>query len=83
MCARLTLHKKDLPLLERIQSFFGVGHIYKEREDTMCYQVLSLQDIINVIIPHFEKYPLLTQKRADFLLFKAVVELVAKKRTSS
>jgi len=28
------------------------------------------------IIPHFEKYPLLTQKSADFILFKQIVELM-------
>ena len=38
--------------------------------------VQSLRDITNVIIPHFEKYPLITQKRADFLLFKKGVELL-------
>jgi len=31
------------------------------------------------IIPHFEKYPLLTQKSADFLLFKQIVDLMNKK----
>lgn len=34
----------------------------------------SLKDINNIIIPHFDKYPLLTQKRADYELFKSVVE---------
>jgi hypothetical protein len=28
------------------------------------------------IIPHFEKYPLLTQKSADLILFKQIVELM-------
>jgi hypothetical protein len=29
-----------------------------------------------VIIPHFDKYPLLTQKQADLLLFKPAVDLI-------
>jgi len=41
--------------------------------------VTSRQDLIKVVIPHFEKYPLLTQKRADFELFKLVIELISKK----
>jgi hypothetical protein len=41
--------------------------------------VNKLEDFINVIIPHFEKYPLLTQKRADFILFKEVVKKIEKK----
>jgi hypothetical protein len=32
-----------------------------------------------MIIDHFEKYPLLTQKWADFKLFKQVVELMSRK----
>ena len=35
--------------------------------------------MINVIIPHFVKYPLLTQKRADFELFKSIVEMLHRK----
>lgn len=34
---------------------------------------------MDVVIPHFTKYPLLTQKQADFSLFKAAVELVSNK----
>ena len=45
----------------------------------MIYAVKSLKDLHNVIIPHFTKYPLLTQKRADFELFKLVVELMMNK----
>jgi hypothetical protein len=29
-----------------------------------------------IIIPHFDKYPLLTQKQADFLLFKEAINLL-------
>jgi hypothetical protein len=29
-----------------------------------------------VIIEHFDKYPLITQKRADFELFKMVVKML-------
>jgi hypothetical protein len=32
--------------------------------------------LINVIIPFFDKYPLITQKRADFILFKQAIELI-------
>jgi hypothetical protein len=37
---------------------------------------VSIKDLINTIIPHFEKYPLLTQKAADFILFLRIVELM-------
>jgi hypothetical protein len=38
----------------------------------------GLQDLIT-IIPHFDKYPLLTQKGADFILWKQIVELMINK----
>ena len=73
------LHKKDLYLLEQIKAFFGVGTIRINKKSGIChYSVLSKKDLNNIIIPHFIKYPLLTQKRADFILFKAVIYLVIK-----
>lgn len=44
------------------------------------YQVNSLKDLVNVIIPHFELYPLLTKKKADFWLFKLAIELIKEKQ---
>ena len=34
---------------------------------------------MKVIIPHFEKYPLLTEKQTDFELFKEIVTMMSKK----
>jgi len=34
------------------------------------YSVRSLKDIMNVVLPHLDQFPLITQKRADYLLFK-------------
>ena len=62
--------------MELIKLYFGVGSIYKQGKDSIHYQVSSLLDLTNVIIPHFEKYPLITQKRADFILFKQAVDLI-------
>lgn len=65
------LNVKDLALLKRIQSFFGVGTIRtNERNNSVVYAVQSIKELMNVVIPHFIKYPLLTQKQGDFELFK-------------
>ena len=53
-----------------------VGNISKEGKDRVQVRVASLHYLINVIIPHFDKYPLITQKNADFILFKKVVDLI-------
>jgi len=76
----INLHIKDLELLNRIQSFFGVGGIsIKSDKNSAQYHVSGIPDLVNVIIPHFDKYPLLTKKREDFELFKLIIELMVKK----
>jgi len=70
------LHKKDYALLEMVKEIFGVGGIYKDGDRYIKYSVRSLKDLA-IIIKHFEEYPPLglTQKRADFYLFKDSVQL--------
>ena len=74
----LTSHKKDLSLIKNIQSSLGgIGNIHsKSNKDLIQLRVVSLDQITNVIIPHFEKYPLYTQKKADFELFKCAVNIM-------
>jgi len=57
-----------------IKSFFNeTGSIYAiNNNKALLYQVRNLRDITNVIIPHFEQYPLITQKQSDFVLFKNI-----------
>jgi len=76
------LHKKDVLLLKQIQTFFNVGNIYTHRSN-LAYTVQSFNDLSLVIIPHFDKYPLLTQKRSDFLFFKLVVNLLKNNEQAS
>jgi sulfite reductase beta subunit-like hemoprotein len=62
------LHQKDKALLEQIQSYFGAGNIHKEgSRQSLQFRVCSIKDLAK-IIDHFNKYPLITQKRADFEL---------------
>jgi LAGLIDADG endonuclease len=64
-----------------LQQFFGgTGKInINSKHESIKYTVTKLSDLINVIIPHFERYPLLTQKGADFILFQRVVEITSNK----
>ena len=74
------LHSRDLVLLSEIKSYFGCGTIVKnETQNEVSFRVSSLQDLTVKIIPHFLNYPLLTQKKADFLLFKQATDLLLKK----
>lgn len=74
------IHKKDRMVLDLIQAFFGgVGSITYASKDTLHYRIASLHDLINVVLPHFDKYPLNSQKRADYFLFKEIVLLIKNK----
>lgn len=75
----ILLHEKDRDLLENIKLFFdGAGGIHKHGESSLKYKVTSIKDI-SKIIEHFDKYSLLTKKRADYLLFKRALDLINSK----
>jgi LAGLIDADG endonuclease len=79
-CFNIGLHIKDKDLLLQIKSFFGeIGTILINKNRTLVtYSVRSLDKIIRIIIPHFNKYPLITQKQSDFIIWKMIVELMSK-----
>lgn len=76
----IRLHNKDLAVLNLIQNFFdGIGKVYNHEEaQEATYRVGSLKEL-EVIINHFDNYPLITQKFCDFILFKEIVNLVRNK----
>lgn len=75
----IALHKKDQALLEMIKlSFNGVGGVHKHGKLSVHYRVSSIKDI-SIILDHFDKHPLITQKRADYELFKQAFELIERK----
>jgi len=82
-----------LNLLEKIQSLFGVGNIYIKKITLLilflfcfaqalffcfCFLVQSNKDL-EIIIKHFDNYPLISNKFADYELFKRALELIKKK----
>jgi LAGLIDADG endonuclease len=73
----INLHRRDIELLKLIQTYFdGSGRIGTERNGCCDYTVGSLNQIITKVIPHFDKYPLNTQKYSDYLLFKEAVMIM-------
>ena len=75
----IELHEKDFDLLKKINAFFTVGTIIKRVKNgnpSVIYSVQSIKALKDVIIPHFNKYNLLTQKREDFRMFSSVVDIL-------
>lgn len=75
---KISLHKKDTELLNSIQAFFGVGRITSD-SDSVHYRVERISDLVNSIITHLDKYPLISQKKADYELFKRFVFIINEK----
>lgn len=61
-----------------IRDCLGFGNVRLRSDGAYCFEVIKLQDLLK-LIDYLNKYPLITQKQADFLLFKQAVELIVKK----
>lgn len=79
---QIKLHEKDRTLLLLIQSYFdNIGYISKLNDkSTVEFRVSDITSLNNIIIPHFEKYKLITKKSKDFLIFKEIVSLMYNKK---
>ena len=73
--------EKYKPLLEQIKNFWDASliSISKDGPKTWEIRVRSIEDL-HKIIQHFDQYPLINQKRADFEFFKDAVYLIKNKQ---
>jgi hypothetical protein len=68
-------------VLEMLKNHFGCGSIRLDRSDrTLKYEMRSIRDLIEHVIPHFERFPLLSGKRRDFEKFAQICRLMAEGR---
>ena|SRR3972149_3575336 len=64
-------------VLEMLKNHFGCGSIRPDRSDrTLKYEVRSIRDLVEKVIPHFERFPLLSGKRRDFDNFAQICRLM-------
>lgn len=76
----INLHIKDIGILYKIQSFFGLGAVYlRVNKNIAVYRVSNIEHLRDIIIPHFIKYPLITQKSIDFYLWYKVIQIILNK----
>jgi len=69
-------HERDVQVLHALKSFFGCGVVRRNNGDRMAYRVRGHEHLSKNIIPFFEKHPLKSRKRVDFLKFRDVVNLM-------
>lgn len=73
---RIVQHERDIKLLHALKKFFGAGVVRINHDTRYELRIRSLEHINKYVIPHFDKYPLLTQKKFDFFKFKEIVKLM-------
>jgi hypothetical protein len=60
-------------VLDIIQEFFGCGFMRRDYSDkTLKYEIRSLEELIDKAIPHFNKFPMISGKQKDFVLFAEI-----------
>jgi hypothetical protein len=77
--AEIKQHSNSRKILFSLKNYFnGKGNIsYSNKTKTVSrYKLSSLKDILNLVIPHFDKYPLITSKHLNYLDFKKAILLI-------
>ena len=77
-CFIITLHERDLDLLNDIKNFFSVGSISKTGAKGAQFRVRSWSDL-NIIMAYFKKYPLQTTKNLNFTYFCEILSFINKR----
>lgn len=75
---KIEIHKRDEDLLNLIREFWGVGAIYVTRS-CLSLRVTSLNSLVTRIVPQFDNYPLISQKKADYILWREIVMMMQRK----
>ena len=71
-------HRRDVQLLHALKKFFGCGVVRQNHGDRMAYRVRGLDHLSERIVPFFEKHPLKSKKRIDFIKFRKVLQLMSR-----
>jgi LAGLIDADG DNA endonuclease family protein len=65
-------------VLYALQAYFGCGSIRPDRSDrTLKWETRKLDDLVERVVPHFIRCPLLSAKQLDFERFAFVCRLMA------
>lgn len=72
-------HKRDIKLLYKIRTFMKCGVVRSNHGDRFCWRVRNLKNLVEIIVPFFEKHPLKSQKNIEFCNFAKVVRLMEKR----
>lgn len=82
-CYQILLRCDDRPILERIHAYFGCGSLCTLIRATTPngkpqtnFTVRKIPDLMGVVVPHFDRFPLHAKKARDYVIWRKGVELL-------
>ena len=80
----IVLRSDDAEILHTIQSYWQCGRIYTIRRKKNAHlhkqevkiEVYSTADMLTILVPHFDRFPLFAKKRRDFEIWKQGVAFI-------
>lgn len=81
--AAFNVSQHDVIPLELFQEKLQCGTLRKAGNDGWYYEVNKLSDIQTIVIPFFDRFPLLGKKAQDFQCFKKAVNLMVNRTENS
>lgn len=65
----ISQNKRSEEVLHKFKEYFGCGYVHKTSADMMEFRVGNQKDLVEKILPFFEKYPLQSSKKANLAKF--------------
>ena len=75
----ITQSKIEFDLFIEIQKKLGIGKVYNNRQNVI-FVVKSIDEIVEVLLPLFDKYPLRGSKLVGYNIFKTVALMIKDKK---
>lgn len=69
-------HRRDIQVLHALKAHFGCGQVVPNRGACWAYRVRRHQDLVDHIVPFFERHPLKTRRGVAFRKWRRVVRLM-------
>lgn len=75
---KITQKSMNKSVLEGIVDYFGVGKVHTDNSftATLKFQIQDIPSIREKVIPHFDKYPLMSSKYMDYTDWKNAVQII-------
>jgi hypothetical protein len=77
----ISMRDDDRKVIEMIRAYLGCGvvmtaHRKPPQKDSAVFQVSDAVDLVEKVIPHFEKHPLYAKKAKDFEIWKEGAKII-------